>query len=168
MGFSRQEYWSGSPLPAPGGGVGVHKWKNVKGIQQTREAKTVTAKLCKMYVRERQAAHHCGSVNWEVGITPQNSEEPDQERMNWVMPSSIFFVILVLLPHCGYLIQTTLNHHLYCTKQQKFRSQIWALIFWAFPKANWPSLLCFRTNSPCPSPTNSQSAWLLSCPGPKP
>ena len=28
------------------------------------------------------------------------------------MPSSILFVILVLLPHCGHLIQTTLNHHL--------------------------------------------------------
>jgi len=92
--------------------VGVQKWKDEKGSQQTQEAKTVTAKLCGMYMRKRQAAHHCGSINWEVGITPENSEEPDQERTNWVMPSSIFFVILVLLPHCGHLIQTTLNHHL--------------------------------------------------------
>lgn len=61
-------------------------------------------------MRKRQAAHHCGSINWEVGLTSENSEEPDQERTNWVMPSSIFFVILVILPHCGHLIQTTLHH----------------------------------------------------------
>ena len=33
---------------------------------------------------------------------------------------------------------------------------MWALIFWAYPKANWSSLLCFRTNSPCLHPLTAK------------